>query len=470
LSQGFEVFDDSVSFSQNRLYRPVDEVTKAFLGWLDRIGGSTFFSVIYLADLQFPEVASVSDLGEVRDRSDEAQLREVAEGLAGLIRTLKAKGLWHRMHVILVGLNGSKSGAHPSEIRPLNVFADNTQVSLYLKPARRTQDLGPQWTIDKNVSLADVGLSLFEFVGAEPPAPELVSLPRVSLFGFVNQPQAEWADERTILVESAWGEWRWLSNIRYAARRRHYLYVHDAKPKIFNTLLDRLEANPLAPSDPLWLSLEHGMMAVFRDMELARWEVRDEKAWERLLGAQQWWLDRNFVSEGPILSLLPVTDIQARRWRAERLLAKGDWPGLQALGEQSREPLYAFVAKLNLGQSAKVPPGRCSRFFDPKPKKRQRLDLVCGDDMLVRVAEWANSEDDGRRERAFESFIHLYRAARLESELGAANYARLLPWDVSVANPYGLHFAELYLALPDRRPLAGTVKARLSREDQGLDL
>ena len=267
LSQGFETFDDNISIGIKRFYRPSADVVQAFTNWHAREAAKTsFFATLYFADLQFPETPTTSDLGEVRDRSADAQLKEVAESLNGLIRYLKVKGLWHRTHVVLVGLNGLKS-THVTEVKPLNVFGDNTQVSLFLKPARRSQDLGPQWTIDKNVTLADVGASLFEFVGGRAPEPPMPQLGRGSLYKLIDQAHADWDDDRLILIESAWGQWRWVSNIRYATRRRQYLYVHDAHPKIYNTLLDRLESSPLPTRDPLWTTLKQTMISFFNELK-----------------------------------------------------------------------------------------------------------------------------------------------------------------------------------------------------------
>lgn len=469
LSQGFETFDDHFSLNLARLFRPASETIQAFLSWLEReVERAPFFAVIYLADLQFPESATVSDLGEVRDRSPDAQLKEVAESLGGLFRELKSQGLWHRTHVILVGLNGLKT-IHPGELQPLSVYADNTQVALFLKPARRSQDLGPQWTVDKNVSLADVGLSLFEFVRSSTAPAPLEALPRVSLFRLVNQPQADWNDDRLILIESGWGEWRGLSNIRYAARRRQYLYVHDQKPKIFNTLLDRLEANPLPSGDPLWIALRPVLMAFFEQHRLPGFAMTDELLSQRLTGAMQWWADRAQRSHAESNGLW-TADPQLGRWRAERAVQQSDWEGLAKVAEQAKDPLTLYVAKQNQGIMARLPLGNCARFFQLQSKMSSRENGPCSDEMLTHLAEWAGGDDEERRERSFETFIGLFRAQKMLNEMGAANYVRLLPWDVALSHPYGLSLADLYLALPDRRPLAETVRARLSREDKALDL
>jgi len=469
LSQGFETFDDNIPIGLNRYYRPAADVVQAFVNWhLREAEKTSFFATLYLADLQFPEAQTTSDLGEVRDRSADAQMKEVAESLNGLIRYLKSKGLWHRIHVVLVGLNGLKS-THTTEIKPLNIFADNTQVSLFLKPARRSQDLGPQWTIDKNVTLADVGASLFEFVGGRAPEPPMPQLDRVSLYKLIDQAHADWDDDRLILIESAWGEWRRVSNIRFATRRRQYLYVHDAQPKIYNTLLDRLESTPLPARDPLWTALKPTMISFFEEHQISPWTISDDQTWNHILMAKQWWKGGGF-GEGVGGEPSILGGSQSRRWRAERAVVQEDWSALQEIGESAKDALMTYVARQNLSLPTRRPGGRCARLFHSSTKPNFRIDTGCDDEMLIRLVEWANGDDEDRRGRALESFILHYRAHKLETAIGAANYARLLPWDASPSAPRGLTLSDLFLALPNHRPLAGTIRSRISRENKALDL
>ncbi|MGE0761966.1 MAG: sulfatase-like hydrolase/transferase [Bdellovibrionales bacterium] len=474
VSQGFEVFDDNFPVPPKGLYRPAQEVTKIFLNWLDRgVDRDTFFSVLYLADLQFPEAATVSDLGEVRERSQESQVREVAESLTTLIKEMRERGLWHRTHVVLLGLSGG-SGGRPSEIAPMNLYSENTQVALFLKPARRTRDQGPQWTIDKNISLADVGKSLYEFVGAIAPEPPLKQLPRVSLFPLIDQPQADWSDDRVILTESGWGSWRWLSPTRFAARRRQYLYVHDVNAKMYNTLLDRLEQNPLPASDPLWTTLNEGVLSLFHQLEIMPWRVHDQVMWQKNLAAQKWWSQKSSMQ-----TMLPegfhLTDGQVRRWLVSRMVQRNDWASLQKFGDEQKESIYSYVGRRNQGQGARLPGGRCGRLFDKALLNKRisdatRTELSCGDEMFESLVDVVGSKEKERRERAMEAFMRRLNVNRWESEVGAANYARWLPWDVSTTLPEGVTLSELFLALPEHKNLSGEIKGRRLRENRALDL
>lgn len=472
LGQGFEVFDDVLPFSEQNWYRPAQDVVKNFISRLDKESGrKRFFSVLYLSDLQFPEVETRSDLGEIRDRSFDSQVKEVAESLTQLIAQLKARRIWHRTHVFLVGLNGSSG--RTDEWPPLNLYSENTRVALFLKPARPNFDQGPQWTVDKNVSLSDLGHSLFEFVGGHAPEPPLSQLPRISLYGLVNQPSSDWSDDRLILTESGWGSWRALSGVRYAARRRQYFYIHDASPKIYNTLLDRLENNPLPKSDPLWQTLQSPVLDFFSINDLPVWSIRDREAASFLNIAQAWWKEGN----SEVNAAFPSGDLdnaQLRRWRARRALDTKEWQQLQLLGEREKEPLYSYVAKRNLGVSARHPGGICAKYFAPKSKKADspvpRAELMCGDDLFAHLISWLNGDGDGRSEWARDTFFREYRYSFIDSLIGAANYRRYAYWDVSLHLPVGATLTDLFLALPENRNLAEQLRVRRLRIDSAVDL
>lgn len=474
LSQGFEVFDDHFPVQALSFYRPAQEVNRVFLNWLDRsINRENFFAVLYLADLQFPDAPTVSDLGEVRERSQESQVREVAESLTSLIKSMRNRGLWHRTHVILVGLNGASTG-RPSEISPMNLYGENTQVALYLKPARGTIDQGPQWTIDKNISLADVGKSLFEFVGGRAPVAPIKQLPRISLYPLVNQPRADWNDDRMILVESSWGNWRWLSPIRYAARRRQYLYIHDTRPKIYNTLLDRFETNPLPETDPLWTSLDEGVLSFFNQLELRPWNIHDRILWQKNIGGQKWWSQKSSMVQAHVENL-NLADGQVRRWFVERLVQKSDWAGLQKFGDDQKESLFSYVARRNQGQTGRLPGGHCARLFNQNNLNKRnsnaiRADLNCGEEMFESLLDAVGSNDKERRERALDNFLRTFNVYRTEAEIGGANYARYSPWDVSPTLPGGITMSELFLTLPEQKGLRENIKGRRSRENRAFDL
>src|SRR5690606_10047916 len=126
-----------------------------------------YFAAVYLNDLLFPEITTVNDLGEIRERSLESQVREVGETLISLINSLKNRKLCDNSYVILMGLNGHATRDRLGDMDAFSMFSLSTQVGLFIKPARQKRDKGIEWSQDKNVSLADVGETLFDFLGAE---------------------------------------------------------------------------------------------------------------------------------------------------------------------------------------------------------------------------------------------------------------------------------------------------------------
>ncbi|MEZ4872846.1 MAG: sulfatase-like hydrolase/transferase [Bdellovibrionales bacterium] len=107
INQGFEYFNDNVDVELNHFYRPAMDNFKLFLNWLDSDSyKESFFSTIYLADLQFPDITTRNDANEERSRTRDSQLREIDESLSYLIKELKRRNRWNSTYVVLVGLNG----------------------------------------------------------------------------------------------------------------------------------------------------------------------------------------------------------------------------------------------------------------------------------------------------------------------------------------------------------------------------
>lgn len=468
LSQGFEVFDDNIPRPPQGFYRPAHNVIQQFVSWLERGAKRPYFSVLYFSDLQFPENATVSEFGEVRERSLESQSKEISESIEILAHYLKSKGLWHNSHVMLVGLNGGKSRSN--EFGPLDLNRESTQVSLYLKPARRLRDIGPQWAIDKNVTLADLGFSLFEFVGGAKPKTSLEAWPRVSFFPLVTQPKADWSDDRPILVESAWGEWRGVSNIRYSVRRKHYFYIHDQRKKLFNTLLDRQEQSPISSLDPIWLSLEDSMLVPLKQLHVDPWRISEPKIWNRFQASKIWWA--NELDENPHIHPQEVNfegaqtgDTQIKRWLAEKFIQNMDWKGLLKLGEDEKDAVYIFFAKRLLGEKLKPPVGKCTRFFEltniqKRKQSGQTSSLGCKEELFESLLQHLTRSEEEGADRWLDIFMSNWERRWVENEIGKMNMAKNMIWDVSLELPRGVSWTDLFLNLPENKNIKQLIAER----------
>ncbi len=169
LAQGFEVFDDTMDLAPGVYYRPAKEVFRLATQWIDGLDDAKpTFVTAYLADLQFPQHATRTEEGELRELSISAQLDEIDESLDGIVKWLKAHKRWHSTNVVLLGLNSIEQ-PESGEPASMSLRSRATQVALFIKPATKERDKVIQWGVDRNVSLVDVGHTMFSWIGIDPP-------------------------------------------------------------------------------------------------------------------------------------------------------------------------------------------------------------------------------------------------------------------------------------------------------------
>lgn len=470
LSQGFETFDDSMNLSGPRLYRHAIEVVHGFTSWLEREANrGPFYSVLYFSDLQFPEFKKGIAVGELREAGLDAQRRRVEDALLSLQMELQRLGKWRDTTIFLVGLTGNGTSQVSNEPSPLNLRSENTLVTFFLKPREAKGDgVSPGLKVDRNVSLVDVGQTLFDFLESDNPVESSPELQKVSLRPLINSGHVEWEENRLILIESGWGHWRWVGPVRLAGRRGQYLYVHDEEPKLYNSLIDRSELSPLAANDPSWVSLDEGLVRYFRGLNLPRFQVAMNGALARIIASQNWFQDETLNSSDVLEK--QKSRSQYRRWFAQRALRRQDWSSLSLEAEREKDSVMNYVARRNLGLSARVPLGRCRQYFSASAPAPREGETPCDDELLARVHEAATSRDEERREKSFEVAMRAMRLYLRDEEWAEENYRRFLIWDLKDDLPLGLTLPELFLALPERRHFAEFFKQRVSREDRAVNL
>lgn len=244
LNQGFEVFDDEIVPFPELIFRPVKVTMARYFQWLEQNISSSTFSILYLPDLIFTQIQTQSKTGEPRAFSFDSQLEEVDERLHHLFQKLKQSGKWSQTHIFVVGLTGNSQSEREGELGPLNLHSENSQVALFIKPAGPQRDADRAWTIDANVSLADLGATLVEILTQSKPItseqPQVMSL-LPQLYDFREKiPQ-----DRTIYIETAWPLWRYDLPVRYALVKDKHIWIYDSETKIYNSLLDNFELNPM---------------------------------------------------------------------------------------------------------------------------------------------------------------------------------------------------------------------------------
>lgn len=134
-AQGFEVFDDNIPVSLTESYRPISSSLDLLAQWIEREAKSKpYFSFVFASDLQYPNIPTKNNLGELRATGLRGQVQELDESLFDLFTKLKKLNKWDSSYIVLVGLNGLSPLDRASELPGTNLYNENTQVSLLIKP------------------------------------------------------------------------------------------------------------------------------------------------------------------------------------------------------------------------------------------------------------------------------------------------------------------------------------------------
>jgi hypothetical protein len=458
LAQGFEIFDDNVDVALGTYYRPAADVFRIATSWLEsEVGGKPFLTFAYLADLQFPQVATHSKDGETREKSAAGQLEEINESMGEIFRWLRAHRRWNSTNIIFLGLN-SFERREGDDIPSLNLKSASVQVALLIKPARREGDNIIQWAVDRNVSLVDVGYTLFGLLGLDLPVTSLASVQPQSLVGALNQPEPNWAEDRLVLTETAWPDWMEGAGVRWAIRQNQFLYIHDRKPLIFNTLTDRLENYPLRVTDPLWTSLNsriHEFLARLRAPAFR--------------GMQSHWLEQ--IQMGRSLWLNGEESPRAKgsepwaKWVLAGALARRDWKEVRRLSAESADPIGFYVAAKHLGGNPPLPRNSCVRLLLAAKGDKRALESECEDERLLAFYAWQTAKNEEDRIPAQERFLRIYGQYWLDREIGRINFLNDLRWDVDRGLPELPPMIDYLLSLKEFEPFARRLSVALAGKD-----
>jgi hypothetical protein len=464
--QGFETFDDNVEVGPGRYYRPVGDVFQTFSSWLNKeVETSAFLSFLFLADLQFPQFATQASDGEPREKSLSGQVAQIGDSLNLLVQKLKAARRWNNTMVILVGLNGMRSSVTDTELSTLNLKSKSVQVALYIKPVRKERDPVQQWTIDKNVSLVDVGWTLFTMMGGDPKPPKWSQIQPVSMAMALNTPGAGWSEHRLILSESAWPGWVDAGGTRWAIRQNQFLYIHDRRPEIYNTLTDRLESMKVGATDPLWNSLNQDVISFVNEASLEPWNNL-ESLWVDQVGLARtlWGPTTETTDRAAIIKNLGKGPDRGpwQQWGARLALQEDRWADLDELGQKAHEELWSYVGKSNLGARALVPKEPCFKIFVTGLKGNIG---DCKDDTAVALWDWMKADTDEARASTKDKFLKMYLNSWVAGQIGVLNYLNDIRWDVSPGIPSGPSLVELVLALKEFEPFRQKLRSSVNNVD-----
>ena len=467
LSQGFEIFDDNISLTQKKFYRTAREVVQLFLNWQEsEVAREKFASFLYFADLKMIDTPTINELGEERESSFHSQLDAVDEGLNFLVKEMKRRKIWDATDIVLVGLQGAGPEGG-GDLAPVNLLSSGTRTTLMIKPARKVRDGPFNWKIDTNVSIVDVGATLFEFIDIPVPKPSDGMTWVHSLKTALAGPEPNWPTDRVIFSESAWPQWRDHGGIRSAARRGPYLYVFDDTPLLFNTLTDNAELNPLRS-----VGQNIGVLAEFKDILRGRgflpWPALSLQVLERSQLARDLWRGHHEISAEESYHRLKtlakryIDDPILQGWRALWALRNSDWHELKnaavSRGSQliEQQQLWAYVAARNLGEKTALPSDPCLSFlFD-----LNRLSKDCRVTGWAEFANWANEAlPESARLKASDTFFREYFSRRLSFHIAEHNLMIGETEDTAV-NLKSPDTIDIFLALPELKRQRALVRAR----------
>lgn len=456
LNQGFEIFEDNIEPSFTYLYRPLKKSLQSFKSWYNKeVGNNAFFSVLYVPDLLFTNQETTNLLGDIRNLSYESQLDELDEQLYELIDFLKSKKRWNNTTVILVGLNGKTDGQRPKETAVLNLHNENTQVALFIKPAQKARDEAINWKIDQNVSLADLGKTIFHLLGKEIKNNPEASFPVYSLASTFASSEPNWPEDRSLLLESGWAFWKGAGPIKTAIINGHVLYINNQSPLLYNTLIDRLETSPLPLLQQSILSTTKQIQKNIQTNKLTPFtEIPNEWTQKLSIPFTLWTYP---AMEGQLLQTLKKLQkqnpdsIDLNNWTALIALRRKDWRTLKELGEKNHSEIWSYVASKNLMVESPTPTESCFKLLKETNLTSDAI-KECEDPLFIEFIDWIRAGNRGLNKEAQKKRFEIsYRNYLIDLRIQRFNIASGFIWDTDKNMKLAPSRVELALALPEYR-------------------
>lgn len=251
LERGFQSFTDFNRLSQ----KPEEALSKQIEASLKFISETPNK---FLLSLYIPALRS--------ENSFASSFEIIEQGLDRIFSKLKKEKKWHNTFIVVTGLQGALRQSYNTPWPVLSLKEKNIKVETFIKPATKPRDKEISNLITDNISLADVGLSLFEFFfkstglnqenkklkkqlastdfsGEQPE----IKFSKSSLLRYFKKtnPVSNLKNKRTLLVETAWSDWRYGYAPLFLLVEDQYRVFLNKDLNIFNTLLNK-ESNQFA--------------------------------------------------------------------------------------------------------------------------------------------------------------------------------------------------------------------------------
>lgn len=446
IHQGFEYFDDYVNLNSTP-FRSFEESQSLFWQQLEFKRSTPLFSVFYISDLLFTHRATQNELGDLRDLSYKSQLEELDEQLSIFIKKLKQEKLWDNTYIFFVGLNGP-GWIERSDLRKnLNILSGRTQVAMLVKAPHKPRDLGLQWTIDNNVSLTDIGNTIWEILGQKRPE-------KISLLTAITHPKVDWSEDRILQSESAWALFNHIGPVLYGVRQKSLFYLHVEPPRLYNSLTDRLELNPLpqieAESDLFSQASKESLLEQKKLPFMMESELLSSK-WARI--------DKWFT--GPKLLFNESLEVELREELentkdtdyfsvlALLYIQKKRWDDLKEIAKIFNNKDVLHLSHLHLGTKTKTK-NPCLAWLDTPSAKLSRS---CEDSLVTDFYKWQKESDPQKSEVLRARFIRSYTELQQDRYLSRLNLSFGILWESPWQKTLSLKPLDLVLAHPTYKDL-----------------
>jgi len=453
LDQGFEFFDDNIFVGYRKYYRPAFENFRIFRGIVQQgAKDRPFFSFIYLADLQFPDIPTVGSDGYARETTYSGQLQAVDEALANFFEYLKENNYWKNTWIFVVGLNGLTSEARQNDFRGTDLFHENTNIAMFVKPPQKNEHDKFSWTIDVNISLVDLGRTLKSLLGES--SSEGVNTPfkTISIQDLLSDKEGVGQD-RVILMESGWPQWRKVGRSLFALQKDNYFLLYDNPPKLYNTLIDRNQVYPMDVRQSSNQILTDSALQLVHLLGTEEKSDIDTNIIQKYRNAHLFFQQKEVTVDVlySIKYLLKKTkDIELAGWLARYYLQAQNWKELLALGVDWGQQDWIWAASKNLNIAGPVPLS-CVGIFDSfsRIESIKDFDSVCSDTLTQSFFSWMRHRRDSETVYYQEGFRKLYKIFQTDLDIEKLNMENGYTWDVlksKISRPQNI---ELILSLPE---------------------
>lgn len=451
LEQGFENFDDHIFVDYSKYYRPIYENLKVMEEWLENLGSKEyFFSFIYLPDLQFPEIPTVDNEGFAREATYEGQLSEIDESLENFFNFLKKENRWDNTWIIVAGLNGISREARTKDFQGTNLYHENTNIALFVKPPLKQEHQKFSWTVDFNTSLVDVGRTLFDLLDIEFYDTTTTLFQTISLKNALIKSDTI-VQDRVLLFESGWPQWRRYGRTLFALQKDNYFMLYENPPKLFNTFIDRNQVYPIDVHQSSMQVLTQTANQLIGLLNFDDTQKLDKDIIQKYSAARLFF-KRDKLNPDVLKSLESLfsrtKDEEVAGWLARFYIENERWRDLLSLGSQVQQMDWVWLASINLDLPAPQP-SNCLKLLKNGSEDIFNYYNICNDPTLVQFLSWVKNKNKPDSIVYRDNFYKTYRTFRADLDIQKLNMQNGYVWDTSTDKVLRPQNIELVLALSE---------------------